>query len=268
MLRKPHAILLAAASLALLVFLVLPEYSRSRIRVAFGTLYLPLFTVAGPSENAVARAAASLTPRSALLDRIHALEQSNEVLRLSVVEHEAATRESDRLRQMLGFAARTSWKLRPARVIGRDPANWWQSIRIDIGTRDGITTNLAVLTPEGLVGRVAEAGPWNSRVVLVGDPNCPVAAALADTSETGIIRGVSGGDIQGSLVELTYLPRNAGLKPGQRVVTSGQGGVFPAGIGIGDLVDSRPAVSGIYAEARVRLAVNLGALAHVWVKLP
>jgi rod shape-determining protein MreC len=105
-------------------------------------------------------------------------------------------------------------------------------------------------------------------VVLIGDPNCPVAAALADTSDTGIIRGVSGGEIRGALVELTYLARSASLKPGQRVVTSGQGGVFAPGIPIGELVDSRPAGSGIYMEARVRLSVNLGALDHVWVKLP
>lgn len=268
MLRKPHAILLAATCLVLLVLLALPEDSRSRVRVAFSGLFLPLFTVAGPSQNAAQRAVASITPRSVLLNRLQTLEQTNEALRLKVAELEAATRESDRLRQMLGFASRSPWRLRPARVIGRDPANWWQSLRIDIGSRDGVTTNLAVLTPEGLVGRVAEVGPWHSRVVLVGDPNCPVAAALADTSETGIIRGVSGGDIQGSLVELTYLPRNAGLKPGQRVVTSGQGGVFPPNITIGDLVDSRPAGTGVYAEARVRLAVNLAALAQVWVKLP
>lgn len=268
MLRKPHAILLTAAALALLLFLLLPEHSRARLRVAVGSAFLPLFSLAGSGQQAASRAASALVPRGALQDRIAALEHENQSLRLSVAELQAAVRETDRLRQMLGYPARSAWRLHPARVIGRDPANWWQSIRIDVGSRQGITTNLAVLAPEGLVGRVAEVGPWHSRVVLVGDPNCPVAAALEATSETGIIRGASGGEIQGALVDLTYLPRSAVLKPGQRVVTSGQGGVFPLGIPIGDLVDARPAGSGVYVEARVRLAVNLGALNHVWVKLP
>lgn len=268
MLRKPHAILLAAAALALLLVLLLPEQRRSRLRVAVGSLFLPLFGLAGAGQSAVAKATGTLIPRGVLQERLQSMERSNEVLRLAVTELQAANRETERLRQMLAYPARAAWRLQPARVIGRDPANWWQSVRIDVGLQHGVTTNMAVLTPEGLVGRVAEAGPWNSRVVLIGDPNCPVAAALADTSDTGIIRGVSGGEIRGALVELTYLARSASLKPGQRVVTSGQGGVFAPGIPIGELVDSRPAGSGIYMEARVRLAVNLGALDHVWVKLP
>lgn len=267
MLRKPHAILLTVAALALIVVLVLPEPSRARVRLAVGSLFLPLFGVAGTGAS-LARHLPSPTPRATLQARVDALEQTNRLLRLAVAELQAATRETDRLRQMLGFPGRTSWRLLPARVIGRDPGNWWQSVHLDIGYRQGVTTNLAVLTPEGLVGKVAEVGPWTCRVLLIGDPNCPVSASLAETGETGIVRGATGGDIQGSLVDLSYLPRSAALKPGQRVVTSGQGGVFPPGIGVGDVVDARPVGVGVYVEARVRLAVNLSALDLVWVKLP
>jgi rod shape-determining protein MreC len=105
-------------------------------------------------------------------------------------------------------------------------------------------------------------------VVLVGDPNCPVAAALAETGETGIIRGASGGDVHGTLVDLSYLSRSALVRAGQRVVTSGQGGVFPAGIPVGEVIDARTIEAGIYVEARVRLSANLAALDRVWVRLP
>jgi rod shape-determining protein MreC len=128
--------------------------------------------------------------------------------------------------------------------------------------------NLPVLTVEGLVGRVAECGAWTSRVVLVGDPNCPVAASLTEGGETGIIRGASDGDLRGKLVDLSYLSRDALVKAGQRVITSGQGGVFPRGIAIGEVVDAQPVDDGIYLDARVRLAVDLGTLDRVWVKLP
>jgi rod shape-determining protein MreC len=70
------------------------------------------------------------------------------------------------------------------------------------------------------------------------------------------------------VVELSYLSRDAVVRPGQKVITSGQGGIYPAGIVVGDVVDSRLVEAGIYLEARVRLAVNLAAVDHVWVKLP
>jgi rod shape-determining protein MreC len=268
MLRKPHLILLAILAFCVVVLLALPEHTRSRVRVALSTVFLPLFGLAGSAQAAAERAAAALTPRSALLAQVEALEAENDRLRQTVAELEATQRGMDELMRMVGYARRTPWKLQPAHVIGRDPSSWWRSVHLDVGWRDGVTNNLAVLTPEGLVGRVAEVGPWTCRVVLIGDPNCPVAAALVDSGETGIIRGAAGGDIHGEFVELSFLSRNAAVRPGQQVITSGQGGVFPRGIPLGEVVEARSVGHGIYLEARVRLAVNLGVLHRVWVKLP
>jgi rod shape-determining protein MreC len=268
MLRKPHLILWLAVALGAVMILALPEPARARLRVALSSLYLPLFGLAGSVEGAVDRASLALTPPAALAAQRDSLEQENAALRMALLEAQAAARESDRLREMAGYAPRAAWRLLPARVIGRDPSHWWRSVHLDVGLRQGVTPNLAVMTPDGLVGRVAESGPWTSRVVLIGDPNCPVAAALADSGETGIIRGVSGGELHGEVVDFSYLSRNALVRPGQRVVTSGQGGVFPAGVLVGEVVDARMVGEGIFLEARVRLAVNLGALSHVWVKLP
>lgn len=266
--RKPHVILLAIVALGVLVLLALPESTRARLRLTFGGLFIPLFGLAGSAHSASERAAGALTPRSVLTSRLNQLEKDNQALRAAVIEAQALARENDRLRQLLGQPQRQAWRLKTARVIGRDTVNWWQSIHLDVGIRHGVTTNLAVFTTQGLVGRVVEAGAWTCRVVLVGDPNCPVAAALAESGETGIIRGATGGDIEAALVDLSYLSRNAVAKPGQRVLTSGQGGVFPAGIPVGEVVDTRMVGAGVYLEARVRLAVNLGALDYVFVKLP
>ena len=176
-------------------------------------------------------------------------------------------RENERLRALYGWTKVSPWKVKLARVIARDPANWWRNIHIDLGQRDGLRTDLPVLTADGLVGRVAEVGEARSRVVLVGDPNCRVAA-LALEGRVAVDNGViSGGSsvVDPSLVELSYLSRNSGLKPGQMIVTSGLGGVFPKGIPIGHLVDFRSIEYGLYTEARVKLAVNLNQLEEVWV---
>ena len=167
----------------------------------------------------------------------------------------------------MGWQRQATWKLKLARVVLREPANWWLTVQIDLGSRDGLRVNLPVLTADGLVGRLSSVSLTRSQVTLLGDPNCKVSARVEnETRDAGII-GVSG-PLETDLVALGYLSRNANLKPGQNVVTSGVGGIFPAGIPIGKIVDVQPVDYGSRAEARVKLAANLNSLDEVWVKLP
>jgi len=104
-------------------------------------------------------------------------------------------------------------------------------------------------------------------VVLIGDSNCKVAALVEnETRDTGVVG--ADGPLDTALVKLSHLSRMANLKPGQNVVTSGLGGLFPPGIPIGKIVDSRLVEYGLYTEARVKLAADLGALEEVWVLMP
>ena len=130
-----------------------------------------------------------------------------------------------------------------------------------------MTTNLPVLTADGLVGRVSSVGYTRSQVVLIEDPACRVSARVLNPAhDLGVIS--PGGPMENSLVNLSYLSGNANLKPGQLVVTSGEGGIFPAGIPIGQIVDSARPEFGLYTAARVKLSANLGALDQVWVLFP
>ena len=149
----------------------------------------------------------------------------------------------------------------------RDPANWWRTVQIDLGSRDGLRENLPVITDAGLVGRVSSVSLTHAQVVLVGDPNCRVSALVENAArDMGVL--IAGGTLDTSLVELTYLASSANLKPGQSVITSGLGGIFPKGIPIGQIVDSRSVEYGLYTDARVKLNANLGSLEQVWVLFP
>ncbi len=151
-----------------------------------------------------------------------------------------------------------------ARVILREPANWWRNVQIDLGGRDGVQVNMPVLTAEGLVGRISAVGFGRSQVVLVGDPGCKVSVRVENpTRDAGVIG--PGGPLARDLVELGYLPRSANVKPGQLVRTSGEGGVFPKGIPVGTILDAQPVEYGLYTVARVKLAADLNALETVWV---
>jgi rod shape-determining protein MreC len=266
MFRKKQYLALGAITLLALLILSLPPRASARLKLAVGSWFLPLFGLANTAQQLPADLADSVLPRRELLRQIDGLRRTNEMMQVQALQAAAILRENDRLHAQLGWQRQAPWKLKLANVVLRDPANWWRTVQIDLGSRDGLRENLPVITAEGLVGRVSAVGLARSQVVLIGDPNCRISALVDNPArDTGII-GASG-PVDTSLVELTYLSGSANLKPGQNVFTSGLGGVFPRGIPIGQVVDARPVEFGLYTEARVKLATNLGALEQVWVIL-
>jgi rod shape-determining protein MreC len=265
MFKRKHYLALGAVALVALLVLSLPPGVTSRLKLATGSLFLPLLGLASNAQQLPADLADSVLPRRELLKQIDALRRENQQLKVQSLQAATAARENDQLRAALGWQSKSPWKLKLANVIMRDPANWWRTIQIDLGSRDGLTSNLPVLTPDGLlVGRVSSVGLTRSQVILLGDPNCKASALVLNPAhDIGVIS--ASGPLDRSLVQLTYLSGGANLKPGQSVVTSGLGEFFPKGISIGQIVDSRPVEFGLSTEARVKLAANLGALEQVWV---
>jgi rod shape-determining protein MreC len=268
MLKKPHYLALGAVIVLTLVVLKLPDRTAAQLKLAISGLFLPLFGLTGSAGQLTEKAGNAVVPRRQLVEQLVQLQQENQQLRLASTRAEELQRENARLRQALGVNRDQPWRLKLARVVSRDPANWWRTVRIDAGLRDGVTPNCPVLTAEGLVGRVAEAGYAQSQVVLLGDPNCRVSVLIEETRDNGVIAPSSSSPLDNTIVDLGYLSRNSPLRAGQRVVTSGLGGIFPKGILVGHVLDWRQVGYGLYSEARARLAVDLNALEEVWVKLP
>ena len=266
MFRKKHYVALSSVALAAVLILNLPPSAASHLKSGIGDLFLPLFGLASSVEQLPGNAIDDLTPRSELIKEVDSLRQQNQQLLIQQKQTDAVLAENNRLRAQLGWAQQQKWRVRLANVVLRDPANWWKTVQIDAGTRDGVREGCPVLTPDGLVGRVASAGLVRSEVVLLGDPNCRVSALVEDPQhDVGVLS--KSGPLDNSLAELTYLSGSANLKSGEEVVSSGMGGVFPEGIPIGQVVDAWQVDYGLYTQARVKLSADLGALNQVWVVL-
>jgi rod shape-determining protein MreC len=264
MLKQNNYIAAGFVVLAAVIILSLPSSAANRLKLAIGSLFLPLFGLANTAQQLPGGLVDSAMPRRELLHELDTLRRENQQLKLQQVQSQAMTRENDQLRDYFGWQRQQPWQMKLANVVGRDPANWWRTIEIDLGSRNGMATNLPVLTSDGLVGRISSVGYARSQVVLIGDPNCRVSALVQDAAQdTGILN--ASGPMDSSLAELMYLSSTASLKSGQQVVTSGIGGVFPKGIPLGQIVDARQVEFGLYTEARVKLNANLGALEEVWV---
>ena len=266
MLRRPHYIALGLVLLVTLALLNLPSRTTGRLKLAIGSLFLPLFGLAGSAQQLTGAAGDQLLPRRELLKLLERLRQENQQLHLQAQQLQETASQNVRLRQLVGWQAQAPWKFKLAKVVLREPANWWRSVQIDLGSRDGLRVNMPVLTSEGLVGRISSVGLTRSQVVLLGDPNCKVSGRVENQARDIGIVGASG-PLETEFVALGCLSGSAKLKPAQNVVTSGEGGIFPPGIPIGQIVDVQPVDYGSRAEARVRLAANLNALEEVWVLL-
>lgn len=264
MLKKKHFVGIMVTALVSLVILALPTRLSLQIRSAVSNIFLPLFGLSTAAHSAGEELSIKLMPRGRLEHEVRRLNRENSELRVQLAAAQETARENQRLHQLLGWRPATSWKLKLGRVVLRDPANWWRAVQINLGSRDGVHINSTVLTPQGLVGRVSAVGFDHSQVVLLGDPSCSVSARIGDEERnTGVVGSSSA--LDSSLVEMTYLPRHAQIAPGAPVRTSGLGGVFPKGILLGHVVDTRPVEYGLYLTARVRLSANLSALEEVWV---
>jgi rod shape-determining protein MreC len=263
MLKRLHYIALSLVVLMTLIILNLPNQTAARLKHGIGSLFLPLFGWTATAQQMAQHAGDTVLPRRELLKQIEDLRQENQLLRLQVLQDGEIRRENARLRQFFGWQQQASHKVKLARVVLRDPANWWRSVQIDLGQRDGVQLNLPVLTTDGaLVGHIASVSLTRSQVALLGDPSCKAAARIDNESrDTGVIERLDNG-----LAEMGYLSRTSNLKPGQNVVTSGLGGIFPKDIPIGKIVDTHPAE--YYTVARVKLAANLDSLEEVWVLFP
>ncbi len=269
MLKKPQYIALVLVAVVALIIFNLPSRTMSRFKLALSGMFFPLFGLAGSSQQAFQKTGNIILPRSVLTKENERLRLENEQLKIQLMQNTELHRENSQLRQSLIWQKQSPWKMKLARVIARDPANWWRTIQIDVGSNQGIRPNLPVMISDGLVGRVSVVGANRSQVLLLGDPNLRVGALIQDKEvrENGIIIS-SSGPLDNNMVDLQYFSRNSAIKPGQPVVTSGEGGIFPKGILIGQIVDIRNNSVGLSTEARVKITANLSSLEEVWVIFP
>ena len=171
--------------------------------------------------------------------------------------------ENNKLRNALGYRERSVFKLMPARIIARDASTWYQTVKIDRGTAEGVKPDMPVLTEEGLVGKTTVVAEHAATVILIADENCRVAANIEGSTEKGIVRGERMANRGIPAIGLSFITKQANLQPGQKIYTSGVGGVFPSGVLIGAVKEFK--VRELDGYATIVPAVDLTSIDDVFV---
>lgn len=165
-----------------------------------------------------------------------ALKQKVQELQVELKQKDDLSAENARLTELLGLKQQSKINVLPARIIGRDPSVWFDSSIVDKGSLDGVKLNMPVVTDGGLVGRVTAVGPLTSQVDLITRDKSGVGAVVGEVSSSGAL-GVISGTSKRDLVEMRYVAGSADVQVGQSVYTTGQDGIYPGGLKVGEIVE-------------------------------
>ena len=169
---------------------------------------------------------------------------------------------SERLTRLLKFQERLEIQTIAARVIGRNPSNWYQTLILDRGEDDGLKPEMGVITPAGIVGRIVKTHSSSAIVLLLTDPNVAITSLVQRTRDEGIVQGMARGRIR-----MKYIPPLSSVKEGDQIVTSGLTGGFPRGLLIGKVQRVTEQDSALFQSAELVPAVDFRKLEEVLVIL-
>jgi len=262
-----HRRLLVFLTLGVVALAVLTEQVRSPDRRRIGWAGDAVEFVLAPAAMVLSRIGGAVSGAWSVLNEIGTLRTENAHLRAEVgrlreenARLRASEQENARLRTLLGFKEQEPYQTVAVRVVGRDPSDWFSTVLVDRGTLAGIRRNDSAVTSDGLVGHVIEAGLTWSRVLLLPDPRSAVGVLVVRSREAGVVEG------QGQpLLRVKYLARDADVQPGDEVVTSGLGPIYPRSLVVGSVVEVSHPSGDMFEEAVVRPSADLSHLEELLI---
>jgi rod shape-determining protein MreC len=197
----------------------------------------------------------------------HVYEENEELKRqlaaaeIQIQEHRAQADRARGLESLLELRNRAGVRTTGAEIIGGPATPGFRTMTLNKGTRDGVATDLAVIAPAGVVGRIVVASGRSSKVQLLLDRNAAIGALIERTRAQGVVVGLGEDRLQ-----MEYMSDVADVVVGDAVVSSGIDGIFPKGFAIGK-VDAIERSGGGYRKISVRPAVDFTSLEEVLVVL-
>lgn len=177
----------------------------------------------------------SIETRDQLRAEIQKLQTHQRELDMRTLQYEALARENATLRGLRAALPPVAERWLVAEVVNVELNSLRQRVLVNRGTRNGVFKAQAVLDDHGLLGQTTHLGPWSAEVILITDPEHAVPVQIARTG----LRTIAVGAGNSGALALPYLPANADIKRGDLLLTSGLGGVFPAGYPVARVVEVR-----------------------------
>ncbi|MBD3333835.1 rod shape-determining protein MreC [candidate division GN15 bacterium] len=248
--RNVHLAVIVCLSLVLII--TGASVSRYVSEGLLSSLYYPFFSIRDYIADMVGVSQENARLQQQLVDA-----------RMKVSLLESAARENERLRQALGFEPPPGYSLVPAEVVAIVGEQASVGAVINRGAADSVFVDQPLINQSGLVGRVVHVMPGYAEIQYLTDPANRVAARVIPGREMGIVKF-----LPGSGLILDNFPVDGSIKPGDRVVSSGLGGVYPAGLTVGEVVTVIRPAEEPFCEVDLKASVNFNTVEEVFLLKP
>ena len=222
----------------------------------------PVTTVSSAASNYFT----SIANLRSAQDENTSLKQKVEELQLQLASKDGLTAVNERLKALLGFKEQTKLTVLPARIIGRDPSIWFDSSIINRGSLDGVKLNMPIVANGGLVGRVTAVSPLTAQVDLITRDKSGLGAVIGEIGSSNAL-GVVIGSSKRDLLEMKYVSGSTDVQVGQAVFTTGQDGIYPPGLKVGEIVQIVSGSATTPHQIFIQPAAKLGSIQEVGVLL-
>lgn len=228
LLARAGVALLLSASVGLIVMSRTQAGIPQNLRTAISDTVVPVISVLAKPVDALTNAGHWVSDIVSLRKDNDQLRADNSRLQKWQAVATQLVSENEKLRGLLKFAPDPKQTFSSAHVAADTDSPYSRSVIITSGTNQNVQEDLAVVNEAGLVGRVVEVGKKTARVLLLTDMNSRIPVMSEESRE----RAIAGGN-NSDTMSLIYLPDNSKLKVGERIITSGDGGVLPPGLPVG-----------------------------------
>jgi len=194
------------------------------------------------------------------------LKQRVQELEVEVQQKQELTKENENLKTLLDLKNEGKYKVLPAQVIGRDPSLWFDSAIINRGSLDGVKLNMPIVNNGGLIGRVIAVSPITAQINLITKDRSALGGVIGELGTSNAL-GVVNANGKREVLEMGYIPGTIEVQPGEMVYTSGQDGIYPAGLKIGEVVEVKPGSATVTQQIFIKPSARLYAMEEVAVLL-
>jgi rod shape-determining protein MreC len=194
------------------------------------------------------------------------LKQHIQELEVQVQNKQSLTAENERLKSLLQLKTELPYKILSAQVIGRDTSAWFDSSIINRGSLDGVKLNMPVVTNGGLIGRVTAVSPLTAQVALITKDKFGLGAVVGELGSSNAL-GVVTGTGKKEILEMGYVPGSVEVQVGESVYTTGQDGIYPAGLKLGEVVEVRAGSATVSQQIFIQPSAKLSSMQEVAVLL-
>lgn len=265
--NKGKVILIGATALLIIIMALstIPSLKPNFVSNAVGVIISPVQKVISASINSTQNFFSFFFNMDEYRAENEELKHKIALLEKEIRETEELKKENTRLRSMLDMRERTvQYVTETAEVIAKDSGNWFNSFTVDKGTSDGVELYDPVITDNGLVGYVCEAGSTYSRVISIIDSTSSVAASVKRTGDSAIVEGDLKLQEQGRC-RMVYVDKESIITSGDDLETSGMGGIYPKGLYIGKVLEITDDGTGLSQQAIIDPAVDFDSVTEVFI---